>query len=52
MRVLVLVFCGLSLSACVDPQLGLGMTIGSGGVKVSPSVTTGLEGGGTLTISP
>jgi hypothetical protein len=34
--------CGLA--ACTDPQLGVGVTVGSGGVSVSP-VVSGTVGG-------
>jgi hypothetical protein len=40
------------LAACTGPTLNAGLSIGPGGVSVSPSVSAGLEGGGTLTYSP
>jgi hypothetical protein len=40
------------LSACTGPTLNAGMSIGPGGVSVSPSVSAGLEGGGTVTYAP
>lgn len=40
------------LSACTSPTLNAGISIGPGGVSVSPSVSAGLEDGGTLTYSP
>lgn len=40
------------LAACSDPALNVGLTLGSGGVSVRPSVSAGLEGGGRVSISP
>ena len=39
------------LSACVDPTLNAGITIGTGGVSVTPSVS-GKVGGATVSVSP
>lgn len=41
----------LSLSGCVDPRLNAGISIGAGGVSVTPSVS-GRVGGVGVTISP
>jgi hypothetical protein len=40
------------LAACTDPRLNAGLSIGADGVSISPSVSAGLEGGGTLSYSP
>ena len=40
----------LALAACTDPQLGIGMSIGNGGVAVSPTLSGNL-GGATVTVS-
>ncbi len=42
----------LLLSACVDPRLNAGISIGANGATVRPSITTGVAGGGTLTYTP
>lgn len=52
MRHLLPLLAVLTLSACVDPQLGVGMTIGANGVSIAPSASAGLPGGGRVTISP
>ena len=49
---LVLILSALALSACVSPQLGVGMTLGAGGVHVSPTVSAGVPGGGRISYSP
>lgn len=41
----------LLLAACSDPRLNAGMSIGTGGVAISPSVSGGL-GGGRFSYSP
>lgn len=41
----------LSLSACADPRLNAGISIGAGGVSVTPSVS-GRVGGVGVSISP
>lgn len=41
----------LLLAACADPQLNAGISLGTGGVSVSPSVSAGL-GGGRIAYSP
>ncbi len=45
-------FLLLALAACTDPTLNAGITLGPGGVSVTPSLSTGIEGGGTLTYTP
>jgi hypothetical protein len=40
------------LAACTDPTLNAGITLGPGGVSVRPSISTGIEGGGTITYTP
>ncbi|MCB6179431.1 hypothetical protein LHP98_15015 [Rhodobacter sp. Har01] len=42
----------LALAACVGPQLNAGLSIGPNGARVYPSVSAGLEGGGTISYSP
>ena len=42
----------LTLTACVDPRLGAGISIGSNGVLVSPVISGGVPGGGTISYSP
>ncbi len=42
----------LLLAACVDPQLQAGISIGPNGTSVYPAISTGIEGGGTITYSP
>ncbi len=41
----------LLLCACSDPALNAGISIGAGGVTVTPSVS-GKVGGATVSISP
>ena len=41
----------LFLSGCVDPRLNAGISIGAGGVSVTPSVS-GRVGGVGVSISP
>ncbi len=45
------IFLILSLSGCIDPRLNAGISVGAGGVSVTPSVS-GRVGGVGLTISP
>jgi len=47
-RMLALAF--LALAACTDPELGVGVTAGTGGVTVSP-VVSGNVGNATITVS-
>jgi len=42
----------LPLAACIGPQLGAGISVGPYGTHVSPSISAGLEGGGSITYSP
>lgn len=42
----------LLLSACVNPQLNAGISIGAGGVSVAPSISGGVPGGGQITYTP
>ena len=49
---LMAVLAAALLAACTGPTLNAGLSIGPGGVSVSPSVSGGLEGGGTMTYSP
>ena len=39
------------LSACTDPRLDAGVSLGADGVRVSPSVSAGLGGGGRIAYS-
>ena len=40
------------LSACVDPRLNAGISIGEHGATVTPSISGGVPGGGRLTYTP
>ncbi len=42
----------LLLSACVDPRLNAGISLGSNGVSVTPSISGGIPGGGRISYSP
>ncbi|MFE3835914.1 hypothetical protein [Pseudogemmobacter sonorensis] len=42
----------LALGACVDPGLHAGISITPSGARVTPVLSTGLEGGGRISISP
>ncbi len=42
----------LFLSACVDPRLNAGVSLGAGGASVTPSISGGLPGGGRLSYTP
>ena len=39
-----------ALAACTDPTLNAGITIGAGGMAVTPSIS-GRAGGATITVS-
>ena len=47
-----LILALLLLSACVDPRLNAGISLGSNGLSVAPSISGGLRGGGTISYSP
>ena len=47
-----LLIAALALTGCISPQLGVGMTLGAGGVQVSPTVSAGVPGGGRVTYTP
>ena len=47
-----ILFALLALTACVDPSLNAGISIGPNGASISPSISAGLDGGGTLTYQP
>ncbi|WP_164681925.1 hypothetical protein [Pseudogemmobacter blasticus] len=51
LRLLVLML-PLALAACTGPRLNAGLSIGPGGARISPSISAGLQGGGTLSYSP
>lgn len=40
------------LSACVDPRVNAGISIGQNGTTVTPSISGGIPGGGRLTYTP
>lgn len=42
----------LLLAACTDPTLHAGLSIGPDGARIRPALTTGIEGGGTITYRP
>ena len=42
----------LALAACVGPEVGASVSVGPYGAKVRPSISAGLEGGGTITYTP
>ena len=42
----------LLLTACVDPRLNAGISIGEHGATVTPSISGGVPGGGRLTYTP
>ncbi|MEY4870982.1 MAG: hypothetical protein RLZZ563_312 [Pseudomonadota bacterium] len=50
-RPTLLTFALLALAACTDPRLNAGLSLGSDGLRVSPSVSAGL-GGGRISYSP
>ena len=41
-RATLLILAVLSLAACTDPRLNAGLSLGSDGLRVSPSVSAGL----------
>jgi hypothetical protein len=47
----VLFVCLLALAACTDPRLNAGLSLGSNGLSVRPSVSAGI-GGGRLSFTP
>lgn len=49
---LCLLFVTLVLAACTDPRLNAGISLGADGLRVSPSVSAGLGGGGRIAYSP
>ena len=40
------------LTACVDPRVNAGISIGQHGATVTPSISGGVPGGGRLTYTP
>ena len=42
----------LTLMACVDPMLSTEVDFGTGGARVSPSVSIGTDGGGRISYTP
>ncbi len=42
----------LTLAGCIGPQLGASVSAGPYGTHFNPSISAGLEGGGTLTYTP
>jgi hypothetical protein len=42
----------LVLTACVDPRLNAGVSIGAHGASLVPSISGGLPGGGRLSYTP
>ena len=49
MRLAALLILPLLLAACAGgPRLNAGLSLGPGGVRVVPSVSAGLTGGGTI----
>ena len=42
----------LTLTACIDPRLNAGLSIGSNGLSVTPSISGGVPGGGTIRYTP
>jgi hypothetical protein len=42
----------LLLIACVDPRLNAGISLGGNGISVTPSISGGIPGGGTISYSP
>ena len=42
----------LMLSACVDPRLNAGISVGAGGAYITPSISGGLPGGGQISYTP
>lgn len=50
MRVLILTLAAAALTGCTDPQFATGVTVGSGGVAVSNSLS-GSFGNATVSVS-
>lgn len=42
----------LTLPACVNPRLDAGIVLDGNGVSVRPSISTRIEGAGTITYTP
>lgn len=42
----------IALAACNDPRLGAGLSLGSDGLSLRPTISGGLPGGGRLSYSP
>ncbi len=42
----------LTLTACVDPRLNAGISIGANGASITPSISGGIPGAGRLTYEP
>ena len=40
------------VAGCTDPRLNAGLSLGPDGLRVSPSVSAGLGGGGRIAYSP
>lgn len=43
--------CLATLTACVEPRLGLGVSVGANGVNVAPRISTGIPGV-AVTVAP
>jgi len=50
-RLAPVLLAAFGLMACTDPALNVGLTFGTGGVAVSPSVSAGV-GGARVSVSP
>lgn len=50
-RFIVVILCLSTLTACVNPNLGLGVSVGANGVNVAPRISTGIPGV-NVTIAP
>ena len=42
----------LTLTACVGPKFNARLTLGSNGLSVTPSISAGVPGGGTVNYTP
>jgi hypothetical protein len=42
----------IALAACSNPRLGAGLSLGSDGLSLRPSISGGVPGGGRLSYSP
>ncbi len=51
-RLLCLAVLAIPLTACVDPRLGAGISIGSNSVSIAPVISGGVPGGGTISYTP